>query len=147
LATESVLVIDTITAERVPQLLSLYRSTWWAARRTEADVERMLSASDVIVGLVDVTSDRLVGFARAITDGVYVAVVLDVVVDQAARGTGLGQRIMQEILGRKELADVASVELVCQPELVAFYGRFGFTDRVGRSLLMRRTPDPALADG
>ena len=34
---------------------------------------------------------------------------------------------------------VESVELVCQPELVELYRRSGFTDDVGRSLLMRRT--------
>jgi hypothetical protein len=46
---------------------------------------------------------------------------------------------MDELLKRPELADVESIELVCQPELVGFYRRWGFTDQVGRSLLMRLT--------
>jgi hypothetical protein len=36
---------------------------------------------------------------------------------------------------------------VCQPELIGFYGRWGFTDRVGRSLLMRRSNNPLLVRG
>jgi predicted GNAT family N-acyltransferase len=70
--------------------------------------------------------------------------VLDVIVDPADRGSGLGARLMDELLARPELAKVESVELVCQPELVGFYRRWGFTDSVGRSMLMRRTSNPLL---
>jgi predicted GNAT family N-acyltransferase len=105
----------------------------------------MLDGSDVVVGLVDSASDRLVGFARAITDRSFLAVVLDVIVAPDVRGTGLGARLMDELLARPELADVESIEVVCQPELIAFYRRWGFTDSVGRSLLMRRT-NPLLGD-
>jgi predicted GNAT family N-acyltransferase len=105
----------------------------------------MLAASDVVVGLVDAPSDRLVAFARAITDRRYLAVVLDVIVEPALRGHGLGAQLMHEILGRDELRCVESVELVCQPELVGFYRRWGFTDHVGTSRLMRRTANRMLA--
>jgi len=85
-----------------------------------------------------------VGFARAITDGVFLAVALDDIVDTDYRGSGLGARLMDELLRRPELADVDSIELVCQPELINFYERWGFTDAVGRSLLMRRTANSLL---
>lgn len=71
--------------------------------------------------------------------------MLDVVVDPAYRGTGLGARLVEELLARPELAHVDSIELVCQPELVGFYRRWGFTDEVGGSLLMRRTMNALLA--
>ncbi|HEX6701826.1 MAG TPA: GNAT family N-acetyltransferase, partial [Gaiellaceae bacterium] len=87
----------------------------------------------------------LIGFARAITDHTFLAVVLDVIVDPDYRGTGLGARLMNELLAQPELAAVDSVELVCQPELIDFYRRWGFTDAVGSSLLMRRTANPLLA--
>ncbi len=104
----------------------------------------MLSASDVVVGLLEAESNELVGFARAITDQTYLAVVLDVIVDPAHRGCGLGARLLDELLARPELAEVENIELVCQPELVAFYRRSGFTEEVGRSLLMRRSSNPLL---
>ena len=38
-----------------------------------------------------------------------------------------------------EAVDVPQlIELVCQPELIDFYRRWGFTDHVGASRLMRR---------
>ena len=46
---------------------------------------------------------------------------------------------MDSIVRHPKLVDVRSVELVCQPDLVPFYRRWGFTDQVGRSLLMRRS--------
>lgn len=96
------------------------------------------------MGLVERQNGRLVGFCRAITDGRFLAVILDVVMEPELRGRGGGQRLMEAMLGRPELAAVDSIELVCQPDLVPFYERFGFTNRVGTSLLMRRTRNPRL---
>jgi GNAT superfamily N-acetyltransferase len=129
---------------RVGQLLDLYAGQWWASARTMADVNRMLAASDIVVALVDRAEDRLVGFARALTDEAYVALVLDVIVAADRRGEGLGDAVMRAVLDHPRLAGVGSVELTCRPGLVEFYRRLGFTDQVGGSRLMRRTTDPRL---
>jgi N-acetylglutamate synthase-like GNAT family acetyltransferase len=73
-----------------------------------------------------------------LTDFTYLAMILDVVVHPDCRGTGLGAALMDAVTRHPGLADVQSLELVCQPELVAFYEQWNFTDSVGRSLLMRR---------
>ena len=141
---ELMTVIDHFDEVRRDELVALFQSAWWTAARTPEAVERMLQGTDVVVGLVDTASDRLVGFARAITDRTFLAVVLDVIVAPDVRRTGLGAQLMDELLARPELAEVDSIELVCQPELIAFYRRWGFSDEVGRSLLMRRTSNPLL---
>jgi ribosomal protein S18 acetylase RimI-like enzyme len=143
----AVRVIRAVDDARRAEVLALFQSAWWTAVRSSEAVDRMIEGSDVIVGLVDSTSDRLVGFARALTDGVFLAVVLDVVVAPDVRGVGHGARVMDELLARPELAGVDSIELVCQPELIEFYRRWGFTDRVGQSLLMRRSNNPLLVRG
>jgi len=140
-----IVTVDRIEPARRGELLTLLATAWWAAHRSAASLDRMLDHSDAVVGLVDTSSDRLVGFARAITDRTFLAVVMDVVVDPTYRGQGLGERLVDDLLARPELSGVDSVELVCQPELVPFYRRLGFTDDVGRSLLMRRTENTLLA--
>nr|GID84480.1 hypothetical protein Ade03nite_34040 [Actinoplanes derwentensis] len=60
------------------------------------------------------------------------------------RGAGVGSTIMDAALAHPWVADVRSVELVCQPDLIPFYRRWGFTDQVGQSRLMRKTADPSL---
>jgi GNAT superfamily N-acetyltransferase len=137
-------VLSTLDGARLPQLMQLYAQEWWTARRTHHDVAAMVEASDVVVGLVHRPTDRLVGFARAITDRVFVAVVLDVIVAPAERGSGLGALLMNTVLDHPLIRDVQSVELTCQSRLFDFYRRWGFTDQVGGSRLMRRTADPAL---
>jgi GNAT superfamily N-acetyltransferase len=124
---------------RADQLRALYRGAWWAADRTVPDIERMLAHSDLVVGLVE--DGRLHAFARVLTDFTYLALVLDVVAAAPARGTGLGARLMDAVVDHPTLAGVRSIELVCQPDLVDFYARWGFTDRVGGSRLMRRAGD------
>lgn len=137
-------MIREFEASRREELVGLFQSGWWTATRDRSAVDRLIDGSDAVVGLVDPIRDRLVGFARAITDRVFLAVVLDVIVDPAYRSTGLGARLMGELLAAEALESVESIELVCQPELVEFYERWGFTDRVGRSILMRRTENPLL---
>jgi predicted N-acetyltransferase YhbS len=137
-------LLRAIAPDRVPQLLELYASSaWWAVHRTRSDVEAMLAASDAVVGLTDDHADRLVAFARLISDWTYLAVVLDVIVDVTYQHRGIGRRLMDEVLAVPGIRSVESIELVCQPELVDFYARWGFTSKVGRSLLMRRTRESA----
>ncbi|MFG1812436.1 GNAT family N-acetyltransferase [Kribbella sp. NPDC049174] len=130
--------------KRLPDLLELFRSAWWTADRGADEVAQMLQQSDIITVLTDRPTNRLVGFARVLTDYTYVALVLDVVVSEAHRGSGLGARLLDAVVHHPALATVRSLELVCQPELVPFYRQWGFTDEVGRSLLMRRTSDARL---
>src|SRR5689334_7500180 len=113
----------------IAQLMDLYAAEWWTNERELADVEAMLAGTDVVVALVHRPSDRLVGFARVLTDFVYQALVLDVIVAEDLRGTGLGATLMDAIVNHPRLAAVRTFELACQPELVPFYSRWGFTDK------------------
>ncbi|MER7245184.1 GNAT family N-acetyltransferase [Kribbella sp. NPDC000426] len=136
----------TIQAEvppsRIPELTALMRTAWWMSDRTPAEVARLLEHSDLVISVT--LADRLVGFARVLTDFTHIALVLDVIVDESHRGSGLGAALLDAVVNHPELAPVRSVELVCQPELIPFYRRWGFTDQVGSSTLMRRTADARL---
>ena len=66
-----------------------------------------------------------------------------------AEGDGkmrLPDSLAERICSEPTLRNVASIELVCQPELVPLYEKWGFSENAGRSRLMRRTSDPLLAD-
>ncbi|MGN9913193.1 GNAT family N-acetyltransferase [Phytohabitans sp. LJ34] len=130
---------DRVADERLPQLMALFAAGWWTADRAPEDVAAMLAASDLVFALVHRPDDRMVGFARVLTDGVYLALVLDVLVAPDMRGSGVGAMLMDAVVRHPRLAAVGSVELVCQPELFPFYRRWGFTEQVGRSTLMRLT--------
>lgn len=129
---------DTFTDEQVRKLIDLLGTTGWAADRDWEGVTAMLDGSDVVVGLVD-GDERLVAFARALTDGTYRAFVYDVVVAEDRRGDGLGRRVVEELLDHHGVRDVEAVDLYCQPELIPFYEQWEFTDDVGDLRLLRRS--------
>lgn len=75
---------------------------------------------------------RLVGAARAMSDGVYYATVLDVAVDPGFQGAGIGRMMMRALLRRLPFAKVF---LTTVPGKEGFYEKLGFlhqTNAMGR---------------
>ena len=130
--------VDRLYGDLPEQLHRLYLDEWWTHRRELDEVRRMLDGSDVVIGFVDEDSGALAGFARVLTDFVYKALVLDVIVQSGYRGSGLGGRLMDDVVGHPRLRGVLHFELYCRPELVAFYERWGFTNELGVIQFMRR---------
>ncbi len=93
---------------------------WWPG--WEAEGIRRAIAQSISVGAWD--GDRLVGFARALSDGVHRAYVEDVVIDPDYRGRQIGERLVARLV--KEIGPVHVISLFCEPERVAFYARNDF---------------------
>lgn len=108
------------------QLFEFYFDQWWCRQRTREQVERALAASYVAV--VCDREDRLVGFARMLSDGAVFAWLGDVMVRPELRGTGLGDAVMEAALAHPELSEVAKWDLSCLPEMDPFYARWDFAD-------------------
>ena len=137
--TEALHRIDRLTDRQVEDLHGLYLGEWWTNRRDLDDVRRMVEHTQVLVGFAEGSADgRLVAFARVITDFVFKGLVLDVIVDPSYRNTGLGRRLMDEVVQHPRLRDVSHLELYCRPELEPFYERWGFTSDLGVLRFMRR---------
>ena len=132
------LVVDTLTEAQTEQLHSLYQREWWTVGRSLADVRTMLQHSDFVFGVVAPDSPQLLAFARVLTDRVFKALLLDVVVLSEHRSAGIGSFLMAHILTHPVLSRVRHVELYCLPERTDFYQRHGFTTSLGELQLMRR---------
>ena len=107
--------VHDLNPEQIDDLHGLYQKEWWTQTRCREELETMLANSDVVHGLVDPATGALVAFARALTDGIYKAVVFDVIVAEAHRGKGCGRILMDTLLERPELLAVKHVELFCKP--------------------------------
>lgn len=75
----------------------LSSEAYWARWRTRSDFERQLVSSWRAVGAYAVGAGpaRMVGFARAVSDGVAFAYLADVYVLAEARGHGLGEGLVR----------------------------------------------------
>jgi len=108
--------------EPVDKIARVLRSGDWAANRMDDDIGRALRNSFLVVTAWD--GERCIGVLRIIGDGVYRALVEDVVVDSAVRGQGIGRALVEFTLSQPGVANVE--ELILFTGVPEFWSRFGF---------------------
>jgi len=124
---------------QVDQLVALFQEEWWTKGRTKTDVVKALASGGPVFAFVDPDADELVAFARAITDGVYKAMIFDIIVKSTWRNTGLGGLLMETVMNGPELVNIKHRELYCLAEMVPFYQKWGFTDELTGLHFMRKS--------
>ncbi len=127
--------ISRLNSAQTRQLVSWFNDLWWTQGRTFDDVSKMLDHC-IVVGFTD-SDDKLIAFARVISDRVYKALVLDVVVDESRRREGLGTRLMKAVMTHPLMSHCSHFELYCAPDRIAFYEQFGYTKELDELTLMR----------
>ncbi len=112
---------------------------WWKPP-SPAKHLRLLQGSDYVVLALEVETGQVVGFITALTDGVQSAFIPLLEVLPAYQRRGIGQSLMREMLAR--LTSIPNIDLMCDPDVVQFYVRFGMQRSTG--MVIRR---PGLAPG
>lgn len=74
-------------------------------------------------------NDRLIAFGRMISDGVYQALICDVMVDPTYQKQGLGKKIIEELLNKCKESGIQSVQLFSAKGKQDFYKKLGFEER------------------
>ena len=112
----------------------LHRNAFWAKDRTIEDLKKCLANSDVIVSIW--SHNQLVGFGRALSDGIYRGVLWDVAIDQNHQGKGYGKMIVKSILESKRIKHTKKVYLMTSSKKL-FYSQVDFKEVNSQSLLVR----------
>jgi len=112
----------------------LDQHAFWAQGRSLGNLRRMLAGSAAVVSLW--RGRRLVGFARASSDGVFRAVLWDVVIPEDLQGQGLGRQLVEALLNTPQLQGVERVYLMTTNS-AGFYEQLGFQRVEGQQLLLR----------
>ena len=73
--------------------------------------------------------DDLIGAGRILSDGVFHALIVDVIVLPAFQGRGVGTAIMQALLRECRDSRIHDVQLFCAAGKAPFYRRLGFRER------------------
>jgi GNAT superfamily N-acetyltransferase len=76
----------------------LTEHAYWAKYRTRDMFEKQLDAAWRVVGAYDTGDGRMVGFARAFSDGAALAYLADVYVHRHERGRGIGAGILRAMI-------------------------------------------------
>ena len=112
----------------------LDKNAFWAKNRTLKDLKKCLANSDVVVSLW--VGKEIVGFGRALTDGIYRGVLWDVVIDQNYQGKGFGKLIIEGLISSKKIKDTKKLYLMTTNKKF-FYSQFNFKEVITQNLLIR----------
>lgn len=116
------------------QLQGLLRiGAFWAKERTLAGLAIAIDNSKPVVTVWD--GDRLIGHARATSDGIYRATIWDVVIAPEYRGSGLGRKLVQTVLAHPNVCHVERVYLMTTHQ-IKFYEQIGFEQNSSTTLVL-----------
>ncbi|WP_413404512.1 MULTISPECIES: GNAT family N-acetyltransferase [unclassified Synechococcus] len=113
----------------------LNKHAFWAQDRSRQQLGKMLKGSQVVISLW--RGKRMVGFGRASSDGIYRAVLWDVVVAGDLQGRGLGRRVVEALLASARVREVERVYLMTTNS-TGFYEQMGFRAVGNQHLLIRK---------
>ena len=112
----------------------LDRNTFWAKDRKTNDLRKCLANSDVIISIW--SGNELVGFGRALSDGIYRGVLWDIVIDQNHQGKGYGKMIVKNLLESKQIKYAKKIYLMTTSKKL-FYSQVDFKEVSSQNLLVR----------
>jgi GNAT superfamily N-acetyltransferase len=104
-------------------LADLFRAVGWYRKANDVPrLDRMLEGTTQMVSAWE--GDRMVGFARAISDQAYNGYISSVAVHPRWQGKGLGERLITALM---EQNDEIKFVLTAVPGIHGFYEKLGFT--------------------
>jgi ribosomal protein S18 acetylase RimI-like enzyme len=126
------------------RLQSLFQAgAFWAQNRRIEDLAVAIANSDPVISVWD--RDRLIGFARATSDGIYRATIWDVVIHPDYRGAGLGSKLVETVLSHPKMNRVERVYLMTSLQQ-RFYEQIGFQSNSSTTMVLYNQPiEPLLS--
>ena len=112
----------------------LDQHAFWAENRSFKNLQKLLAGSTAIISLW--SGKRMVGFGRATSDGIYRAVLWDVVVADDLQGQGLGRQVVEALLSMDVINNVERVYLMTTHR-ADFYKQLGFEDNKSQKVLIK----------
>ncbi|KAK9091005.1 hypothetical protein Sjap_024182 [Stephania japonica] len=96
-------------------------------KRDPAKIRTALDHTDAVLWVEHTkSSGKPVAFARATGDGVFNAIIWDVVVDPSFQGIGLGKAVMERLVAVLLERGIVNIALYAEPRVVGFYRPLGF---------------------
>ncbi|MDB9305628.1 MULTISPECIES: GNAT family N-acetyltransferase [Cyanophyceae] len=120
-----------IDLDKLQELFNL--AAFWAKGRSIEELGIAIANSDPVISICD--GDRLIGFARATSDGIYRATIWDVVIHPEYRGTGLGRKLVETVLTHPRVSRVERVYLMTTHQQ-EFYEKIGFQSNVSTTMVL-----------
>ncbi|CAN4121979.1 unnamed protein product [Withania somnifera] len=115
----------TITNLNLDHLNSIFVAVGFP-RRDTSKIQLALEHTDSLLWIEHRKTQKPVAFARATGDGVFNAIIWDVVVDPSYQGIGLGKAVMERLVTELLQKGITNIALYSEPRVIGFYRPLGF---------------------
>lgn len=105
----------------IDELIRIYHKNRWYGHHQEEVITLFNTATHVIIAK---SEGKVIGFARAMSDGVFNATIYDVLVDVAYQSKGIGYQIVNEMVAY--LGSLSCIQLIANTGTEPFYEQLGF---------------------
>ncbi len=134
--------IRMITAANRDAVKKLYQDAgWWRAGDETADgcswIDTLVRQSFCFAAAF--RGGEMIGMGRAVSDGVSDAYIQDVVVLKNHRRSGIGERIIREIIAFLRQRRIGWIGLIAEPGTQSFYQKLGFSAMPGYTPMLLDT--------
>ena len=137
--------IKVIAAADRNAVKKLYQEAGWWQQEDEsaghcAWIDALVKNSFCFAGAF--SGGELIGMGRAVSDGVSDAYIQDVVVLKKFRRAGIGNRIIQKLIGFLQERHIGWIGLIAEPGTQPFYRELGFMPMEGYTpMLLKKKKD------
>ena len=125
-------IVDGTEKLDLSEVMSLLKQTYWADRRSEDQVRKSMENSRCYGVYLDV-EQKLVGFARVISDFATTYYLCDVIIDQGYQHQGLGRALVSYIENLPEYAGLRGILITRDAH--SLYEKFGYETLNGRAMV------------
>ena len=129
-------IVDGFDKMKLEDIVRLLRMTYWADKRPIDKIEKSVRNSSCY-GIYLENADKLVGFARVISDYATVYYLCDVIIDTEYRQKGLGTALISYIDSLPEFSGLRGFLITRNAH--ALYRKFGY--EVVNDRVMLKEPD------
>jgi N-acetylglutamate synthase-like GNAT family acetyltransferase len=127
-----------IDLHQLQELLNI--AAFWAKGRSIEDLGIAIANSEPVISVCD--RDRLIGFARATSDGIYRATIWDVVIHPEYQHSGLGSNLVETVLSHPRMKWVERVYLMTTHQQ-GFYEKIGFQTNTTTTMVLHNLANRA----
>ena len=115
-----------VILEHIVDVKNLLSQSYWAKERKVEVIERSIKNS-ICFAILDDSSNKIIAFARVVTDYATMYYLADVIVDEKYRGNGIGKALLKRIIvDDSELQKLFGLLLTADAHTL--YSQFGFRE-------------------
>jgi len=111
----------------VEDIITLYKvGGWWKDHYKKTGITPLIKGSFAFAVAVDNKTNKTVGMARVLSDGISDAYIQDVVVLSEYRKRGIGKKLILKLIDYCKKQDINWIALISEPDQEEFYKKLGF---------------------